>query len=77
MSSFNFGKDRKGTIDRLRQWAGKSSVKLHVIDGVNVPLLDLMVVPVSSSLIRWLLGHGRVRYSSLLLGALMDRVLPG
>jgi riboflavin kinase/FMN adenylyltransferase len=35
---------------------------------VSVPLLDLQVVPVSSSLIRWLIGNGRVRDASICLG---------
>ena len=58
-SSFSFGKGRGGNIDRLREWAAASAIKLHVLDGVTVALLDLSVVPVSSSLIRWLLAHGR------------------
>jgi riboflavin kinase/FMN adenylyltransferase len=35
---------------------------------VQVPLLDLKVVSVSSSLIRWLLLHGRVREAAICLG---------
>src|SRR5207253_2685657 len=53
-SSFNFGKDRRGTIARLREWATGTNVTLHVVDAVSVPLLDLQIVPVSSSIIRWL-----------------------
>src|SRR5580765_614132 len=52
--SFNFGKDRRGTIQRLREWSAGSSVQLHVVDPVRVAMLDLQVAPVSSSLIRWL-----------------------
>src|SRR5687768_11069007 len=66
--TFNFGKGRGGTIDKLRAWAGASDVKLHVIEPVSVPLLDLSVVPVSSSLIRWLLANGRVRDAAICLG---------
>jgi riboflavin kinase/FMN adenylyltransferase len=65
--TFNFGKGRGGSIDRLREWAAGSDVKLHVVDPVRVPLLDLQVVPVSSSLIRWLLIHGRVRDAAICL----------
>jgi riboflavin kinase/FMN adenylyltransferase len=39
-----------------------------VVDPVTVPLLDLSIVPVSSSLIRWLLSHGRVRDAAICLG---------
>lgn len=67
-SSFNFGKNRGGNIDSLRRWAGESGVRLHVIDPVIVPLMDLSMVPVSSSLIRWLLAGGRVRDAAICLG---------
>ncbi|HEY7087964.1 MAG TPA: riboflavin biosynthesis protein RibF [Tepidisphaeraceae bacterium] len=67
-SSFNFGKNRGGTIDRLREWAAQSPVKLHVIDAVEVALVDLHVVQVSSSLIRWLISYGRMRDAAICLG---------
>ncbi len=41
--SFSFGKGRSGSIERLREWATASDVKLHVIDPVRIPLLDLQV----------------------------------
>jgi len=66
--SFNFGKDRRGTIQRLREWAADSQVQLHVVDPVRVTLLDLQVAQVSSSLIRWLLAHGRARDAAICLG---------
>ena len=78
--SFNFGKGRGGTIDKLREWAATSPVKLEVIEGVSVPLLDLQVVEVSSSLIRWLTAHGRVREAAICLGrayALRGEVVKG
>jgi riboflavin kinase/FMN adenylyltransferase len=67
-STFNFGKDRRGTIQRLREWSAGTSVALHVVDAVSVPLLDLQIVPVSSSIIRWLLANGRVRDAAICLG---------
>lgn len=66
--SFNFGKGRGGTIDTLRNWCAQSQIRLHVIDAVKMPLLDLQVVPVSSSVIRWLLANGRVRDAAICLG---------
>src|SRR5205814_7578652 len=62
------GKDRRGTIGRLREWSAGTSVTLHVVDAVSVPLLDLQIVPVSSSIIRWLLANGRVRDAAICLG---------
>jgi riboflavin kinase/FMN adenylyltransferase len=67
-ATFNFGKDRRGTIQRLREWSAGTSVALHVVDAVSVPLLDLQIVPVSSSIIRWLLANGRVRDAAICLG---------
>jgi riboflavin kinase/FMN adenylyltransferase len=67
-SSFNFGKDRHGTIARLCEWSAGTGVSLHVIDGVSIPLLDLQIVHVSSSIIRWLLANGRVRDAAICLG---------
>jgi riboflavin kinase/FMN adenylyltransferase len=66
--SFNFGKGRGGTIERLRQWAAASAVKLDVLEPVTVALLTLEVVEVSSSLTRWLLSHGRVRDAAICFG---------
>jgi riboflavin kinase / FMN adenylyltransferase len=66
--SFNFGKGRGGTIEKLKQWTAQSDVELHIVPPVTVPLLDLRIVPVSSSLIRWLLGNGRVRDAAICLG---------
>ncbi len=67
-SSFTFGKGRGGNIDKLREWMADSKVRLEILDPVSVPLLNLQVVQVSSSLIRWLLSHGRVRDAAICLG---------
>lgn len=66
-SSFSFGKGRGGNIERLREWAAQSDVQLHVLDPVSVALVDMLVVPVSSSIIRWLLEQGRVRDAAICL----------
>jgi riboflavin kinase/FMN adenylyltransferase len=66
-ASFRFGKGAAGTIETLRNFAAASAVKLHVVESVSVPLLDLHVVPVSSSLIRFLLSFGRVRDAAICL----------
>jgi riboflavin kinase/FMN adenylyltransferase len=65
---FNFGKNRRGTIDRLQEWSAGSGITLHVAPAVTAALLDLSVVPVSSTLIRWLLANGRVRDAAICLG---------
>ena len=65
---FNFGKGRGGNIHRLREWSAASAVRLHVVGEVEVPLLDLRVTPVSSTVVRWLVAYGRVRDAAVCLG---------
>lgn len=67
-SSFRFGKGAAGSIAKLRDWTRGSDIELHVVDSVTVPLLNLEIVPVSSSLIRWLLAQGRARDAGICLG---------
>jgi riboflavin kinase / FMN adenylyltransferase len=67
-ASFRFGRGAKGTIARLREWTATSRTKLHIVDSVQVPLLDLQITPVSSSVIRFLLAYGRVRDAAICLG---------
>lgn len=65
---FNFGKGRGGNIEKLLEWTEQSSVRLVVVEPVRITLLDRSIVPVSSSVIRWLIAHGRVRDAALCLG---------
>jgi riboflavin kinase/FMN adenylyltransferase len=65
---FRFGKGAAGTIELLKDWTIGSPVTLHVVESVQVPLLDLHLTPVSSSLIRFLLAFGRVRDAAICLG---------
>jgi riboflavin kinase/FMN adenylyltransferase len=67
-ASFRFGKGAQGTIAKLRDWSAKSQTTLHVVESVQVPLLDLQIAPVSSSVIRFLLAFGRVREAAICLG---------
>jgi riboflavin kinase/FMN adenylyltransferase len=65
---FRFGKGRKGSIDTLRSLGSEFRFDTAVIDPVEGTLSDCSIVRVNSTLIRWLLGHGRVRDAALLLG---------
>jgi riboflavin kinase / FMN adenylyltransferase len=67
-NTFNFGKNRGGTVVKLRQWTAGTSVQLHVVEPVKTVLTDMLLVPVSSSVIRWLLSYGRVRDAAICLG---------
>jgi riboflavin kinase/FMN adenylyltransferase len=65
---FNFGRGRGGNIDRLREWCARDGIGLTTVEGVTVRLTDRSTVPVSSSLIRWLIAHGRAEDAALCLG---------
>lgn len=78
--NFNFGKARRGNINVLREWCARDGIPLTIATEVTVQLTDLAVVPVSSSLIRWLIAHGRVRDAEACLGrpfSLDGRVVKG
>jgi riboflavin kinase/FMN adenylyltransferase len=66
--TFTFGKGRGGNIHRLKEWAAQSPVQLHILEPVKAALLDLTVVDVNSSLIRWLIANGRMRDAAICLG---------
>lgn len=66
--TFNFGKDRGGTIERLMEWASTTSIRVHREPSQTRVLCDRSVVDVSSSTIRWLLGYGRVVDAARCLG---------
>jgi riboflavin kinase/FMN adenylyltransferase len=65
---FNFGKGRRGSIEKLVEWSAGTAVKVCVLGPVSTALLDMTVVPVSSSLIRWLLANGRARDAAICFG---------
>ena len=67
-SSFYFGKGRGGSVQTLREWSAGTSVQVEVVEPFSIVLLNLAVVPASSSLIRWLLTNGRVRDAAICLG---------
>ena len=78
--TFTFGSGRGGTVARLREWSVGTGIALHVVDPIEVTLPNLHVVQVSSSLVRWLVHHGRVRDAAVCLGrpyALEGRVVEG
>ena len=77
---FTFGKNAAGNVTRLAEWSAGSKVRFELIEPVTVPLLNLALVPPSSSLIRWLLARGRARDAAICLGrpfALEGRVVKG
>ncbi|MHC4996254.1 MAG: riboflavin biosynthesis protein RibF [Planctomycetota bacterium] len=57
---FRFGSQRAGTLDTLRELGDELGFGVNIIDPVEVTLRDKTVARVRSSLIRWLVAHGRV-----------------
>ena len=67
-ADFRFGRNREGTIDRLRELGRSSDFTVVVVDPVTVDVPDVGVVEVHSGRIREQLMSGRVRDAALLLG---------
>jgi riboflavin kinase/FMN adenylyltransferase len=77
---FNFGKGARGNVSLLREWTRSSGVNFTVLEPFDVTLPGMHIVPVSSSLIRWLIASGRVRDAAACLGRpymLRGRVVEG
>jgi riboflavin kinase/FMN adenylyltransferase len=77
---FRFGRDRAGSVETLRQHERNFGYRTVIVDDVLAALRDQSVVRVASSLIRWLLGHGRVGDAARLLErpyTLECEVVPG
>jgi riboflavin kinase/FMN adenylyltransferase len=67
-SNFTFGQAAAGSVDTLRRKSGEFHWETIVIPTQQAVLQDLSIVDVSSSLIRWLIVHGRVTDAQRLLG---------
>ena len=65
---FNFGKDKGGNIALLAEWTAGTGITLHVEPNATVVLGDLTRVDVSSTLVRFLVAHGRMRDAAAALG---------
>lgn len=66
--NFRFGKGRKGSVATLAQQGERLGFEVAVVEQVEVSLCDQTVVAASSSLVRWLLGYGRVADAARCLG---------
>jgi riboflavin kinase/FMN adenylyltransferase len=77
---FRFGHRRAGSVETLRQLGSAMGFSVREVRGVDVPLCDQTLVRASSSMVRWLLAHGRVRDAARLLGRpyeLLSVTVPG
>ncbi|MEM7228617.1 MAG: riboflavin biosynthesis protein RibF [Planctomycetota bacterium] len=73
---FHFGHRRAGSVDTLRELGTRYGFGVQVIDPVEASLQDQTIVNVSSSMVRWMLTHGRVADAARLLDAPFTHVGP-
>jgi riboflavin kinase/FMN adenylyltransferase len=79
-ATFTFGRGAKGNVRMLQERGAEFGIEVVVTPTREVVLSDLMVVNVSSSLVRWLIGQGRVADAAKCLGrayALRGKVVEG
>ena len=67
-SDFRFGAKRKGDMAMLAAMGKEQGFAVRALPRVEVPLSDHSVAPISSSLVRWLIGRGRVEDAEACLG---------
>jgi riboflavin kinase/FMN adenylyltransferase len=65
---FHFGKGRSGNVQVLTELGREFGFETVVVPPVEAALSDGTVVTASSTIARWLLGHGRVTDAALVLG---------
>ena len=65
---FRFGKGRAGDLALLRAIGEREGFRTLVMPGIEIELGDLTLARAASSLVRWMLGRGRVHDAGRLLG---------
>lgn len=65
---FRFGKGRGGDVGVLRELGQRHRFEVHIVEPVEVALVDHQLARASSSLVRWLVGAGRARDAAIVLG---------
>lgn len=65
---FHFGLDRAGDVSMLCELGKQLGFAVQIVKPVEVLLHDQLITRVSSTLVRWMLAHGRVADSARCLG---------
>jgi riboflavin kinase/FMN adenylyltransferase len=65
---FRFGRARAGDVATLHELGSRFGFEVEIAEPVLATLSDQLIVTASSSMTRWLLGRGRVRDASIVLG---------
>lgn len=71
-ADFHFGQGRAGNIGTLASLGPALGFRAITVPGVNLALDDHLVARASSTLVRWLLRHGRARDAAAVLGRWYD-----
>ncbi|MGA1517508.1 MAG: riboflavin kinase [Phycisphaerales bacterium] len=77
---FRFGRGRTGDVGLLAAIGDRLGFEVDVVPEICLPLPSGSLVPARSSLVRWLLGRGRVLDAAAILGrpyGLAGTVVPG
>ncbi|MBX2850530.1 MAG: riboflavin biosynthesis protein RibF [Phycisphaeraceae bacterium] len=67
-NDFRFGAKRSGDMTMLAKMGREQGFAVEALPRVEVPLSDRSVAPISSSLVRWLIGRGRVEDAAACMG---------
>lgn len=65
---FRFGKGRTGDVNTLARLGADMGFTCDVVEPVTVALNDHTIAPARSTMVRWLLAHGRVSDAARVLG---------
>lgn len=65
---FRFGSKRSGDMKMLAEMGLEQGFAVEALPRVEVPLSDQSIAPISSSLVRWLVGRGRVEDAATCMG---------
>lgn len=65
---FRFGKDRAGDTTTLIDLGARTGFEVRIVAPVDAVLDDHSIVPARSTIIRWLIRHGRVKDAAAVLG---------
>jgi len=78
--NFNFGADRQGNIDTLRQFGADKGFEVVVVSAKQITLPTGQMIKVSSTIIRYMLESGHVSDAAVALSRpykLVGRIIPG
>ncbi len=67
-ADFRFGNKRGGDMTLLAEMGKEQGFIVRALPRIEVPLSDTTTAPISSSLVRWLVGRGRVEDAEACLG---------